>query len=415
MRNASIISIGNELIHGQGKDTNSRYLSEMLFSMGIEIKAIYSVGDEVDSIVRILHDALNNSELIFMTGGLGPTDDDVTRHALAAGLGVELEFRQELLDRINEYFARRNLTLPQRNKIQAYIPKGSRAMKNTVGTAPGIIGEFDGKIIFSMPGVPVEMYKMYEDSVLPEIRRSIEVAERTGIVVRKLKCFGVGESTIAEKLGDMMHRGRNPEINSTASGGVITLHIISKAKTEEEAHRMALDDENRLKDILKELVYGSGDETLAETVGLQLRKRGKTLAVAESCTGGALAESITNVPGSSDYFTYGWVTYSNEAKIKELGVEPELIQKEGAVSEKVALAMAAGAKKKSGATYSIAITGIAGPEGGGEQKPVGLVYICIKGEEHCDLQRFVFPFDRLSMRRRTVNTALNMLRMQLKV
>jgi len=415
MKSASIISIGNELIHGQGIDTNSQYLAEKLFSMGVEIKAMYSVGDEVDSIVRILNNAVNNSELIFMTGGLGPTDDDVTRHALTAGLGVDLEFHQELLNQINEYFTRRNLTVPRRNKIQAYIPKGSRAIKNVVGTAPGIIGEFDGKLVFSMPGVPAEMHRMFEESVLPEIRRNIEAAERTVIVVRKLKCFGVGESTIAEKLGDMMRRGRNPEINSTAGGGVITLHIIAKAKTEDEAHGMALDDENRLKDILKEIVYGSGDETLAETIGLQLRKRGKTLAVAESCTGGALAESITNAPGSSDYFTYGWVTYSNEAKIKELAVEAELIQKEGAVSEKVALAMAAGAKKKSGAAYSIAITGIAGPAGGSEQKPVGLVYICINGEKHSDLQRFVFPLGRLPMRRRTVNTALNMLRMQLKI
>ncbi|MHC4265116.1 MAG: competence/damage-inducible protein A [Planctomycetota bacterium] len=413
MKKASIITIGNELLHGQGVDTNSCYLGEKLFSMGIEITGVYSVGDKVDSIVRVLDFALSESDLVFITGGLGPTDDDITRQALAAKLGVELVLKKHLLEQIRERFSGRGLSMPETNNIQACIPKGARAMKNAIGTAPGIIAEVDGKAIFSLPGVPIEMKKMFEDSVLPELGLIVEPSERSVIVVRKLKCFGVGESTIAERLDDMMRRGRNPEINSTASAGIIALHIIAVSKDIKEAENMAEEDEKRLRNILKELIYGSGEETLAEVVGRELSKTGKTLAVAESCTGGALAKNLTDIPGSSRYFKCGWITYSNEAKVRQLGVDADLIEREGAVSEAVAKAMAAGAKKNSGAAYSIAITGIAGPNGGSEQKPVGLVNICVDSEEGCEIKRFVFPYGREAMRKRTVNTAMNMLRLQL--
>ncbi|MHC4132533.1 MAG: competence/damage-inducible protein A [Planctomycetota bacterium] len=413
MKKASIVSIGNELLHGQGIDTNSCYLGEELFSMGIEVTGIYSVGDKVASIVRILDLALSESDMIFITGGLGPTADDVTRQALAAKLGVELVLDEDLLEQIRKRFIRRGLSMPQTNNVQACIPKGAFAMKNTIGTAPGIIVKVDGKIIFSMPGVPVEMKRMFEDSVLAEVRRIIEPSEQSVVVLRKLKCFGVGESTIADRLGDMMLRGRNPEINSTASTGIITLHIIAISEDIKEAESMADEDEKRLKSILKEIIYGSGEETLAEVVGRELSKTGKTLAVAESCTGGALAKKLTDIPGSSRYFKCGWITYCNEAKVQQLGVDADLIEREGAVSEAVAKAMAAGAKKNSGSTYSIGITGIAGPGGGSEQKPVGLVYICLDGEEDFEIKRAVFPYGREAMRIRSVNTALNMLRLQL--
>ncbi|MHC4271162.1 MAG: competence/damage-inducible protein A [Planctomycetota bacterium] len=413
MKKANIVSIGNELLHGQGIDTNSCYIGEKLFSMGIEVTGIYSVGDKVDSIVQILDFALKESDLVFVTGGLGPTDDDVTRKALAAKLGVELVLDERLLEQMRKRFTRKGLSMPDTNRIQACIPKGARIMKNSIGTAPGMIVNVDGKTIFSMPGVPVEMKKMFEDSVLSELQEIIKPSEQSVVVLRKLKCFGVGESTIADRLGDMMQRGRNPEINSTASSGVITLHIISLSEDIKEAENMAEEDERKLRSILKELVYGSGEETLAEVVGRELSKRGKTLTVAESCTGGALVKNLTDVPGSSRYFKCGWTTYSNEAKVRQLGVDSGLIEREGAVSEAVAKAIAAGAKKNSGSNYSIGITGIAGPGGGSEQKPVGLVYICVDGEEGCEIKQFIFPYGRKAMRKRTVNTALNMLRLKL--
>jgi type IV pilus assembly protein PilB len=212
-----------------------------------------------------------------------------------------------------------------------------------------------------------------------------------------------------------MQRGRNPLINCTASSGIITLHIIANAKSAKKAEKIAQDDETKIQEILGEIVFGKNEETLTEVVGAKLCELGKTLAVAESCTGGALAKSLTDIPGSSQYFTYGWVTYSNESKIRELGIDAHLIEHEGAVSEAVAHAMAAGAKKKSGSAYSIGITGIAGPGGGSVQKPVGLVYICVDGEEDCEIKRFVFPYSRKAMRERTVNTALNILRLKLNI
>jgi nicotinamide-nucleotide amidase len=413
MKKASIVSIGNELLHGYIVDSNSCYLSEKLFSKGVEVAGIYCVGDDVDSIVRILDIALRESNLILITGGLGPTDDDITRHALAKMLGVELEFQSELFEQISSLFAGRNLKIPETNRIQAFIPAGSNAMKNTIGTAPGIIADAGNKKIFSMPGVPIEMKKMFEDSVLPELEQIIESSERSAVVVRKLKCFGVGESTIAEKIGDMMQRGRNPQINSTASAGEITIHIIARDTHIEKAELMAEEDEMNLRSIFKELVYGSDEETLSGVVGAKLAEMGRTVAVAESCTGGALAKSLTDIAGSSRYFTCGWITYGNQDKIRQLGVDADLIERHGAVSEAVAKAMAAGAKKKSGASDSIGITGIAGPSGGNEQKPVGLVYICLNNQEDCEVKRFVFPYGRDAMRKRTTNTALNMLRLKL--
>ncbi|MHC4843748.1 MAG: competence/damage-inducible protein A [Planctomycetota bacterium] len=415
MKKASIVTVGNELLHGQGVDTNSCYIGEKLFSMGIEVVGVYSVGDEIDSIVRVLDFALSQSEMVFITGGLGPTDDDVTRQALAAKLGVNLVLDEQLLEQIRERFSKRGLSMPETNNVQACIPEGARVMKNEIGTAPGIIAESDEKTIFSLPGVPVEMKKMFEDSVLPELGRIVKSSERHEVFVHKLKCFGVGESTIAEKLGDMMQRGRNPLINCTASSGIITLHIIANAKSAKKAEKIAQDDETKIQEILGEIVFGKNEETLTEVVGAKLCELGKTLAVAESCTGGALAKSLTDIPGSSQYFTYGWVTYSNESKIRELGIDAHLIEHEGAVSEAVAHAMAAGAKKKSGSAYSIGITGIAGPGGGSVQKPVGLVYICVDGEEDCEIKRFVFPYSRKAMRERTVNTALNILRLKLNI
>jgi nicotinamide-nucleotide amidase len=415
MKKASIVSIGNELINGQGFDTNSSYLSGRLFSMGFKVVATHSIGDETAIIVRVLDFALSESDFVFVTGGLGPTDDDVTRQALAAKLGVELELQDELLEEIGKRFARRGLRMPETNKVQAYIPAGSEAMKNTVGTAPGIIAEIDGKKIFLMPGVPIEMRKMFEDSVVLELRRIVEPSEQDVIVLRKLKCFGAGESTISEKVGDLMRRSRNPLINCTASAGVITLYIIARAKQAKEAEDMAEEDEKKLRDILKNLVYGTDEQCLAEVVGKKLAESGQTVAVAESCTGGALAKSFTDIPGSSRYFTYGWVTYSNEAKNRELGISADLIEREGAVSEAVAQAMAAGARRESGATYAIGITGIAGPGGGSEQKPVGLVYICLDDEEDNEVKRFVFPYGRESMRLRAANTAMNMLRLRLNI
>jgi len=407
MIKASIVSVGNEILSGQTVDTNAAHLSAVLLLIGVPVVSSYAVRDEIDAIVRGLNLASADADVILTTGGLGPTDDDLTRQALAKFLGVELELQDERDTR----FAGRDRQMPERNKIQAYIPAGAKALAN-IGTAPGIMAESEGKLFFALPGVPMEMKRMFEESVRPELER---FAGGQAVVVKKLKCFGAGESTIAELLGTMMQRGRNPLINCTVSSGIITLHIIATADDKEKAEQMAKKDEKLLQSTLGELIYGVRDQSLAEVVGEKLAQRGKTIAVAESCTGGLLAKLLTDNPGSSKYFTYGWITYSNEAKTSELGVPAELIQEYGAVSEQVARAMAIGARKKAGTDYAISITGIAGPAGGTEQKPVGLVYISVDSENGCDTKRCFFYHGRQFIRLRAAQTVLNILRLKLNI
>ena len=272
------------------------------------------------------------------------------------------------------------------------------------------MAEVNGKLFAVMPGVPAEMKRMIEESVLPKLK---ELAAGQAVVVRKLKCFGAGESAIAELLGGLMQRGRNPQINCTVQCGVTTLYIVATAENYSQAEQSAEKDEKLLRDILGDVIYGTAEQTLAEVAGEKLARQGKTIAVAESCTGGTVARLLTDVPGASRYFTYGWVTYSNAAKTSELGVPAELIEKYGAVSEEAASSMAIGARKKAGTDFAIAITGIAGPAGGSEQKPVGLVYISIDSEQGCRTGRFVFSHDRESIRLRAAQTAINMLRLRL--
>jgi nicotinamide-nucleotide amidase len=407
MATASIINIGDELLSGQTVSTNAAYLGEKLLSIGIPVVSTYIIGDEIESIVRSFNLAFNDADFVVATGGLGPTDDDLTRQALAKLLASELQLQEDLLERIEAFFTSRNRQMSSTNKIQAYIPACAKALANNLGTAPGIMAELKGKSLFALPGVPSEMMRMFEESVLPELQR---FASGQSVVVRKLRCFGTGESNIAELLGDIMQRGRNPLINCTVKHGVITLHIIATAKDKSRAQQMVEKDEESLRSKLGELVYGTEEQTLAEVVGEKLAQQKQTIAVAESCTGGCIAKLLTDIPRASKYFTHGWITYSNDAKISELDVPAHLIEQHGAVSEQVAEAMARGARKKSGTTFAIGVTGIAGPSGANEQKPVGLVYICVDSDSGCVTERFVFHHNRASIRLRAAQTALNMVR-----
>jgi nicotinamide-nucleotide amidase len=410
MKKASIVSIGNELLNGQTIDTNTTYFSGELLAIGMPVASSFTVVDEQCAIVRALGLACEDADVVLATGGLGPTDDDITRQAFAKFLGVELQMQDELLLKMQDFFARRNLHMPDKNKIQAYIPIGAEPLPNNRGTAPGIMAHAQGKLLIALPGVPSEAKEMFARSVLPHLRRNMP---EQAVVVRKVNCYGAGESAIAELLGDMMERGRNPLINCTVSLGVITLHIVATAKSKDKARRMAEEAEKRLRNMLGSLVYGTEEQTLGEVVGLELARKGKTIALAESCTGGLLAKLLTDVPGASRYFTHGWITYANKAKIGELGVAAELIERCGAVSEEVARAMAKGAREKAHADYAIGITGIAGPTGGNEQKSVGLVYICIDSDAESKVNGYQLSGERTAVRRRAAQTALNMLRLEL--
>jgi len=420
MTSASIVSIGNELLNGHTTDTNATFICQQLLSIGVPVVSVYTVGDDVGKIVRALKRAAEDADIVIATGGLGPTDDDLTRQAFAELLNVKLELDSTPLEDIRQFFAKRGLPMPEKNAIQACIPAGAQPIKNPLGTAPGIEAGMDGRMFFALPGVPSEMKQMFEESVLPRLKQQGPAlrseAKKGGnafTVIRKVRCFGAGESAIAEKLGDLMDRRRNPLINSTVGSGIITLHVVASAADKQQAEQMAQKDVEHLRSLLGELVFGVDDQTLAEVVGQQLAARHKTIAIAESCTGGLLGKLLTDIPGSSAYFTQGWITYSNKAKVEQLGISPNLIEKYGAVSEQVASAMAIAAKQKARSNFAVAITGIAGPAGGSEQKPVGLVFISFCDDRTCRTQRFLFSHTRDSIRLRAALTALNMLRLEL--
>jgi nicotinamide-nucleotide amidase len=412
VKKGSIVSIGNEVLSGQTVDTNAAYIARRLRAANVPVVSIYAAPDEVEAIRRVLALAACDADVVVISGGLGPTDDDLTRQAMAEFLGVELVLHEDLLAKIQEFFDRRGVVMPARNAIQAHLPAGTKPIENATGTAPGVEAQKGGVVLFALPGVPSEMERMLEVSVLPRVR---EIANSQVIAARRLKCFGAGESTIAGMIGDAMQRGRNPLVNCTVQVGVITLEVVATSPDRTQAEEMAAREEASLRRVLGPLVYGVEDQTLAEVVGEKLAQAGKTLAAAESCTGGLLAKLITDVPGSSRYFVCGWVTYSNEAKSRELGVLPALIETHGAVSEQVAVAMAQGARYKAGADFAIGITGIAGPEGGFEHKPVGLVYIAVSSRDSTDISRYVFPHDRSAVRLRAAQTALNLLRLTLEI
>ncbi|MGH2272065.1 competence/damage-inducible protein A [Anaerohalosphaeraceae bacterium U12dextr] len=413
MKKACIISIGNELLNGRTLDTNAHWLSTQLLELGIPTQEVWVVGDDIHHIVSCFKQACEVGNIILVTGGLGPTDDDLTRQALAKFLGVELEFKQDLYDGIKAFFEARKVDMAPINAVQAYIPKGIKAIANPIGTAPGMHASFGDKELFSVPGVPVEMKSMYQDYIRPVL-----ASQKSGPIVltERIHCYGAGESTIAQQLGNRMKRGRNPLLNCTVSGGDITLHVVATADDFSTAKTMIEQQKKEIVSILGPLVYSTEDETLPEVVGKLLRRQKMTLVTAESCTGGLIGKLVTDTAGSSEYYLGGWITYSNEAKMRDLGVPKELLDTYGAVSEPVARAMALGAQARACADTAIGISGIAGPTGGTNQKPVGLVYIAIAAGHDVQVREFRFaPLSREIIRQRAALTALNLLRLKLGV
>jgi nicotinamide-nucleotide amidase len=409
--NACIVSIGNELLNGHTADTNTPWLCSKLLELGIPVKSGWLVPDEHDRIVQSLRQAAEWGSLILVTGGLGPTDDDITRQAVADYLQVPLELRPELLEQLRSFFAQRGRPMPEKNISQAYIPRGCEIVENPKGTAAGFWADNNQVKMAVMPGVPAEMKFMFETQILP---RLTQLPSDAVVVNEKVRCFGIGESDIAQKLGNLMQRGRNPLINSTCGAGDVVLHISATARNRDEALRMIKQDKQLLSELLGDCIYGYEEDSLAHKVGGLLRRKGKKIALAESCTGGLLSEMLTDIPGSSDYLLAGWITYSNEAKINQLDIPERLIIEHGAVSGPVARQMAIGAARKCGADIAVGITGIAGPGGGSDQKPVGLVFISVYFEGECTVYEYRFPpVSRQAIRQRAAMTALNLIRKQL--
>jgi len=410
---AIIVSIGDELILGQTVDSNAAWLGRELAGLGAKVSRQVTVGDEMGAIADQLRRVSEEAELVIVTGGLGPTDDDLTRHALAEVLGVKLQLHQPSLEKIQQFYIRLDRPMPQTNVIQAMIPPGCRVLDNEAGTAPGMAAHIGRAKAYFLPGVPAEMKNMFRMCVRDELKK-LALAQGGGLIVtRTLHVFGTGESNVAQMLDDMMTRGRNPLVNSTAADGIISLRINARAADEGQARRLIEPVEGRLRERLGDLIFGADEDTLSSVVGAMLRQQRAKLAVAESCTGGMLARFITDTAGASDYFIGGWVVYSNQAKSDFLRVDAQLISKYGAVSEQAAGALADNARRLANSDFALGVTGIAGPGGGSPEKPLGLVYIALASGDGVKVMRSIFPGDRQRVRLRAVYTAVDMLRRKL--
>ena len=410
---AVILSIGDELVLGQTVDTNGAWLSAQLARRGIPTLFHKTIADDGAEIALAIAEAAEKAEIVISSGGLGPTEDDLTRFALADVMGVKLVEDEPSVRHIAEFFRRRDRVMPERNKVQAMCPAGAEMLETPAGTAPGIRTRLHDADCYFVPGVPREMRVLFERHIVP----ALPPASGWTILSSTIHTFGKGESDVAELLGDLMDRARNPKVGTTVARGIVSVRIRSEFQTADEA-RSALDETAALvTERLGELVFGRDGQTLEQAVGRRLADSGKSLVTAESCTGGLVGKYLTDIAGSSDYYLGGWVTYTCEAKQRELGVPADLLQQHGAVSEPVARAMAEGALRESDADYALAITGIAGPGGGTDKKPVGLVWFALgeRDGERIDVnaEKHVFPGDRPMVRDRAARTALNMLRLRL--
>lgn len=411
--NTIILSIGDELVLGQTLDSNSAWLSARLADRGIIPLYHKTIPDDLEATVTALRLAAEITDLVIVTGGLGPTMDDLTRQAFAALMHKPLDLHPPSLERMRAFFKLLGRDMPASNRVQAQIPRGAEVLDNDWGTAPGIKVKIGKTLFFALPGVPYEMEKMAERYIFP----LFDHGSGKVVCVESLATFGAGESVVAEKLGELMRRDRNPLVGTTVSGGVVTIRLRSEAPTFELAQKQLARAVALVKDRLGVLVFAEGNQTLAGAVGHLAKTKAKRLATAESCTGGLVAKMLSDLPGASEWFEGGWVTYSNALKIKQLSVPAALIQKEGAVSEAVVSAMAEGALKHSVADFSVALTGVAGPDGGSNDKPVGLVWIGVasrQGERIVSkAESFKFPGNREMIRDRAAKTALNLLRLEL--
>ena len=409
---AEILTIGTELLQGHSLDTNSAYIGERCAEAGIDVSWKTTVGDHEDRIEEALRLALARSEIVITTGGLGPTEDDLTCQVIARVLGRPLILDQAVLDAIRRRFAERGLTMSRNNERQALVPDGATVLFNPRGTAPGLfIQPKKGRVLVAMPGVPAEMHPMFLELVVPRLLKGFGVGAR--IRSRVLKTCGITESKLDEAIGDLIRSAQNPTIGLLAHAGEVHIRLTVRTEGESDGERLLDDLEARLRERLGELVFGRDMERLEDVVGRLLLRAGQTISVAESCTGGLLSHRLTNLPGSSAYFACGEVMYSNQAKESLAGVPRELIARHGAVSEAVSLAMASGVRDASGTDVAVAITGIAGPGGGTAEKPVGLTYIAIASSDGATCRKFRFLADRETNKLLASQAALDMLRRHL--
>lgn len=406
---AEILAVGTEILLGNIVNTNAQYIANRLAELGIEVYHQSVVGDNAERLMQAYDLAFKRADLVITTGGLGPTKDDLTKEVAFEYFGKKAVLHEELLKEIEDYFKKINMPMSENNKKQAFFPEDAIIMKNKNGTAPGCIIEEGNKILVVLPGPPREMKLMFEESLVPYLKKF----QDSVLVSKTLRVIGLGESNVAEIIDDILENSKNPTVAPYAKEGQVTLRITAKAENEEEGKKLIISVEKEIRERLGISVYGEGDITLEEVVGKILVENNLTIATAESCTGGLLGGAIINYPGISKVFKEGFITYSNEAKIKRLNVSEKTLKNFGAVSSETAAEMAKGAALSSGSDIGISTTGIAGPGGGTKEKPVGLVYVglYIKGEVKTKELHLVG--NRQRIRNMTVMRALDWLRREL--
>lgn len=407
MFSAEIIAVGSELLTPDKTDTNSLWLTEKLNEIGIEVKLKTVVGDDRARLEETMRDALRRSDIVISTGGLGPTEDDITRQISAKAVDRELIFREDVLDEVSARFRSFGREMPETNRRQAFIIEGSEVLPNPNGSAVGMLYERGGKFFVILPGPPRELKPMFENFVLPEIKK---MAGEIFVKRRILRVAGLGESAVDEKISPIYLQYENPQTTILFNRSEIEINLTAQAKTEIDADALLEEVAQKIAGALGSSVFALNGETMEQVIGNLLTANEKTLSVAESCTGGLVAERLTEVSGASDYFTEGVIAYANEAKTRTLDVPPDLIETHGAVSNEVAEAMAKGMRARAATDYAISITGIAGPNGGTAEKPVGLVFIGLSSETETKSIKINLPGDRYLIRWRASQAALDFLR-----
>jgi nicotinamide-nucleotide amidase len=408
---AEILAVGEELLAPGRVETNSLYLIEKLAAIGVPVGFRGIVGDEEGRIAAAIRHALERSELVLVSGGLGPTADDRTRDAACRALGISMRLDEEILEGLRKRFAKRGIEMPEVNRRQAMVPEGATVLENRRGTAPGLFIEtLQGGILVLLPGPPRELEPMFDEHVRPRLRGFAgDVFYRT----RKLWVAGLPESSVEQKIVSTYHAYENPLTTILAAPGQVEIRLTARERSALAADALNEELASKLRAILGEHVFSEQEESLEAVVGSLLHGAGMRIAIAESITGGLIAHRITQVSGASRYFDTGFVTYSNESKTALLGVAPDLFRRVGAVSEEVALAMARGALERASADIAVSVTGIAGPTGGSDEKPVGLVYIGLATRASARAERRQFPGERRQVKRWTAQTALDLVRLEL--
>ena len=407
--NAHIITIGDEILIGQTLNTNAAYIGEQLTNIQVDVKKSLVVGDNEDEIMNEFKSSMDTADIVIVTGGLGPTHDDVTRKCVVKFFHTELVKDDEVLEDIKSMFAKRGREVTKVNQEQALVPKISKVIRNTAGTAPGMWIEKQKRIFVAMPGVPYEMKSMMESFVLPSLLERLHNPEFVSIR-DTLHTTGIPESKLYEKLGNLDELLNGAKLAFLPSQFGVKLRITVREKTEEQAKNKLLEIEQKIRGKVGRYIFSRLNESLEEVISRLLKERNLTLSIAESCTGGNLSNLLTNISGSSAYFERGIISYSNASKVEILRVNEDTISEHGAVSLEVARQMAEGVKSISGTDIGISITGIMGPTGATTDKPIGLVYIGLCDDKVCTAKKFIFGDDRIINKQRTSQAALDMIR-----